>query len=54
LTDVQRGYDVSRVEEYPEAVKALTREQVNSAIKNHLNPSVMVTVKAGSVGPTSR
>jgi zinc protease len=54
LTDVQRGYDVSRVEEYPEAVKALTREQVNSAIKNHLNPSVMVTVEAGSVGPTSR
>jgi zinc protease len=52
LTDVQRGYDVSRIEEYPEAVKALTREQVNSAIKNHLNPSVMVLVKAGSV-PTS-
>ena len=49
LTDVQRGYDVSRIEEYPEAVKALTREQVNSAIKSHLNPSVMVLVKAGSV-----
>ncbi|HEY4446505.1 MAG TPA: pitrilysin family protein, partial [Steroidobacteraceae bacterium] len=49
LTDVQRGYDVSRIEEYPEAVKALTREQINSAIKNHINPSVMVLVKAGSV-----
>jgi zinc protease len=53
LTDVQRGYDVSRIEEYPEAVKALTREQINSAIKNHINPSVMVLVKAGSVPPSA-
>jgi zinc protease len=51
LTDVQRGYDVDRIEEYPEAVKALTREQINSAIKNHINPGVMVLVKAGSVSP---
>jgi len=51
LTDVQRGYDVSRIEQYPQAVNALTRDQVNSAIKNHLNPSVMVLVKAGSVPP---
>jgi zinc protease len=49
LTDVQRGYGVSRLEQFPEAVNALTRDQVNSAIKNHLNPSVMVLVKAGSV-----
>jgi zinc protease len=53
LTDLQRGYDVNRVEEYPGAVKALTREQVNSAIKSHLNPSVMVLVKAGSVAATT-
>ena len=53
LTDLQRGYDVNRVEEYPGAVKALTREQVNSAIKSHLNPSVMVLVKAGSVAATA-
>jgi len=49
LTDVQRGYDVSRLETYPGAVKALTRDEVNSAIKKHLNPSLMVLVKAGSV-----
>ncbi len=53
LTNLQRGYDVSRVEEYPGAVKALTREQVNAAIKGHLNPSVMVLVKAGSVAPAA-
>jgi zinc protease len=53
LTDVQRGYDVSRIETYPGAVKALTREEVNSAIKNHINPSVMVLVRAGSVAPAA-
>jgi zinc protease len=49
LTNVQRGYDVSWLDGYPKAVAALTRDQVNSAIKNHLNPSVMVLVEAGSV-----
>jgi zinc protease len=53
LTDVQRGYDVSRIETYPGVVKALTREEVNSAIKNHINPSVMVLVRAGSVAPAA-
>ena len=53
LTDVQRGYDVSRLETYPAVVKALTRDEVNSAIKNHLNPSLMVLVKAGSVAPAA-
>jgi zinc protease len=51
LADVQRGYDVNRIEEYPDAVKALTRDQVNSAIKNHIKPDVMALVKAGSVPP---
>ena len=49
LTDVQRGYDVSRLDEFPDAVNALTREEVDSAIKKHLNPSVMVLIDAGSV-----
>jgi zinc protease len=54
LTNVQRGYDVTWLDDYPTAVKALTRDQVNSAIKNHLNPSVMVLVEAGSVAPPAR
>jgi zinc protease len=53
LTDVQRGYDVSRVDDFPAAVNALTREQVNAAIKNHLNPSVMALIEAGSVPATT-
>jgi zinc protease len=50
LTSIQRGYDVSWLDTYPEAVKALTRTQVNAAIKTHLTPGNMVLVKAGSVG----
>ena len=50
LTDVQRGYDVNRVADYPGVVKALTREEINNAIKKHLTPGDMVTVEAGSVG----
>ena len=48
LADVQRGYDVSRLEEFPGAVNALTRDEINAAIKKHLNPNKMVLVKAGS------
>ena len=49
LTNIERGYDVSRLDELPAAVGALTRDQVNSAIKSHLDPSAMVLVEAGSV-----
>jgi len=49
LVDVQRGFDLSWLDGYPKAVKALTREQVNSAIKAHINPGAMVLVEAGSV-----
>ena len=49
LTNIQRGYDVARLDDFPAAVKALTRDQVNAAIKNHLNPNAMVLVEAGSV-----
>ncbi|HXA35271.1 MAG TPA: pitrilysin family protein [Steroidobacteraceae bacterium] len=49
LQDILRGYDVSRLESFPAAINALTRDQVDSAIKNHLNPNAMVLIKAGSV-----
>jgi zinc protease len=53
LINVQRGYDVNWLDGYPKAVNALTRDQVNSAIKNHLNPGAMVQVEAGSVAPAA-
>jgi zinc protease len=49
LVNTQRGYDLSWLDEYPKALKALTLTQVNAAIKNHLNPSTMELVEAGSV-----
>jgi zinc protease len=50
LVSVQRGYDVGWLDGYPEAIKALTREQVNRAIHTRLDPSAMVLVEAGSIG----
>jgi zinc protease len=49
LTSVQRGYDVAWLDGYPEAIKTMTREQVNKAIRAHLDPKTMVLVEAGSV-----
>jgi len=49
LINTQRGFDPTWLDAYPKALKALTREQVNAAIKAHLNPSAMVLVEAGSV-----
>lgn len=51
LTDIQRGYGLNWLDDYTTAVNALTREQVNEAIKHHLNPATMVLIEAGSVGP---
>jgi len=41
--------DPAWLDAYPKALKALTRDQVNAAVKTHLNPSTMVLVEAGSV-----
>jgi zinc protease len=49
LQAVQRGYDVSWLDEYPDAINALTTSQVNSAIKKHLDPTRLVLVEAGTV-----
>jgi len=50
LTTIQRGYDLSWLDGYPEAVRAVSRDDVNRAIRSHLNPSSMTLVEAGSVG----
>jgi len=50
VTALQRGYDLNWLDQYPEAVNALTRDQVNTAIKTHLDPKTMVLVEAGSLG----
>jgi zinc protease len=52
LQTVQRGYDLTWIDEYPAKVQALTLEQVNGAIKRHLDPAKMVLVRAGTVPET--
>lgn len=54
LANTQRGYDPSWLDDYPKAIKALTREQVNAAIKTHINPNAMVLVEAGSVAAAAK
>ncbi|MEP6884049.1 MAG: pitrilysin family protein [Gammaproteobacteria bacterium] len=54
LTNIQRGYDVSRLDDFPGAVNSLTRDQVNTAIKTHIDPAKMVLVEAGSVAAAGK
>jgi zinc protease len=49
LRCAERGFEVSWLDEFPAKVRALTLEQVNAAIKKHLDPEKMVTVKAGTL-----
>ncbi len=49
LVNTQRGYDLNWLDGYPKALKAVTREQVNAAIRARINPNAMVLVEAGSV-----
>jgi zinc protease len=46
---ILRGYPVSWLDDYPRAIDALTLEEVNRAIKKHIDPAKMVLVKAGTV-----
>jgi len=49
LLSMERGKDASWLDEYPEVIRALTLEQVNSAVKKHLDPDKMVLIQAGTV-----
>ena len=54
LTTVERGYGVDWLDTYPQMIQALTRDQVNTAIRTHLDPSTMVLVEAGSVAGSGK
>jgi zinc protease len=49
LQAVERGHEISWLDEYPEAINALTLSQVNAAIKKHVDPTKLVLVEAGTV-----
>lgn len=50
LISVHRGYGINWLDRYPAMIGALTLEQVNGAIRKHLNPDRMTLVEAGTVG----
>ncbi|MDD5336486.1 MAG: pitrilysin family protein [Rhodoferax sp.] len=49
LAAVNRGYDVSWLDDFPQKVNALTQQQVNGAITKYLRPDRMVLIKAGTM-----
>ncbi|PTY08619.1 insulinase family protein [Opitutaceae bacterium EW11] len=49
LANAERGLDPSFLDQYPEIINGLTLEQVNGAVRKHLNPAKMVLIEAGSV-----
>ncbi|HEX4415648.1 MAG TPA: pitrilysin family protein [Lacipirellulaceae bacterium] len=48
LETVERGLDLSWIDEYPKKVQALSLDQVNGVIQKHLNPNKLVTAEAGT------
>jgi len=49
LSMLNAGMPLAFVDDYPQRVASLTLEQVNAAIRSHLDPSTMVLVQAGTV-----
>jgi len=49
LRCAERGLEISWLDEFPAKLRALTAAQVNAAIRKHLDPEKMVTVKAGTL-----
>ena len=49
LQTLSRGKPLSWLDEFPKAIDALTLDQVNAAIRKHLDPAKMVLVEAGTL-----
>lgn len=49
LTNAERGFPVSYLDEFPERIQAVTLDEVNDAIQTHFDPDALHTAMAGSV-----
>ncbi|MFO1408377.1 MAG: pitrilysin family protein [Steroidobacteraceae bacterium] len=49
MRTLEAGLPLEYVDQYPDRVAALTLDQVNGAIRRHLDPSKMVLVEAGTL-----
>ena len=52
LQTVNRGKPLSWLDDYPRMIQALTAEQVNAAIRRHVDPQKLVLVEAGTFEAT--
>ncbi|HEY5895077.1 MAG TPA: pitrilysin family protein [Chthoniobacterales bacterium] len=46
---INRGYDLDWLDKYPDLINSLTLDQVNAAIKKHIQPANLTVIKAGTV-----
>ncbi len=49
LAAVNRGLDVTWLDEYPKKIESLTTVEVNAAIRKYVKPETMFLIKAGTV-----
>ena len=53
LTTVERGKELSFMDEYPDIINDLTLDQVNAAIRSYCNPDNRITVVSGTIKGTN-
>ena len=49
LTNAERGFSVSYLDEFPEIIESLTLEEVNTAVQRYLNPDALHVAMAGTI-----
>lgn len=54
LATLERDYPLSRIDEFPNLVKKITRTEVNRAIKKYIHPKKLTLVTAGSIDASGK
>ena len=49
LTNAEKGRDISYLDDYTNKINDLNKDEINSAIKQHLDPKTFVTSIAGTI-----
>ena len=49
LSNAEQGRDLLYLDEYPKLIDAISLSEVNTAIKNHVDPEKLYMVSAGTL-----
>ena len=49
MTNAEKGRDISYLDDYTNKINDLNKDEINSAIKQHLDPKTFVTSTAGTI-----